>query len=374
MNLTDYEIDPERGFLPNPDPLTELPPYFAAWDGLAAQLPALLMAGQLRPLLAQLPVLDAAKLENTRQLNRAMMLLSALGNAYVWGGAEPALRLPAGIAVPWWHIAETLGRPPITAHASLVLNNWRRLDRERPIVIDNIASLQLFLGGVDERWFFLLTVAIEAAGAPAIGALVQSQTAVIHNDIPALIENLHIVATALQAMVALLERMPEQCDPYIFYHRVRPFVASWPEPGVVYEGVSPTPQLFAGGSAAQSALLQAIDAGLAVVHEREETRPVLQQMRLYMPIPHRQFVTVIEQGTGLRPFILARKQSHPVLADAYNDCLQQLSTFRQKHIEISVRYILHQAPDQEAAKGTGGTSFVPFLSEARKETKNQLIK
>jgi indoleamine 2,3-dioxygenase len=97
-------------------------------------------------------------------------------------------------------------------------------------------------------------------------------------------------------------------------------------------------------------------------------------MRLYMPIPHRQFVTVIEQGTGLRPFILARKQSHPVLADAYNDCLQQLSTFRQKHIEISVRYILHQAPDQEAAKGTGGTSFVPFLSEARKETKNQLIK
>jgi len=373
MNLADYEIDPERGFLPNPDPLTELPPYFSAWDRLAAQLPALLMAGQLRPLLAQLPILDVAKLENTRQLNRAMMLLSALGNAHVWGGAEPALRLPAGIAIPWWHIAETLGRPPITAHASLVLNNWRRLDGERPITIDNIASLQLFLGGVDERWFFLLTVAIEAAGAPAIWALVDAQTAVIHNDIPALIENLHTIATALQAMLELLVRMPERCDPYIFYNRVRPFVASWPEPGVIYEGVSETPQLFAGGSAAQSTLLQAIDAGLGVVHMREETRPFLMQMRQYMPIPHRQFVAVIEQGVKIRPFILAHRQLRPELADAYNNCLQLLNAFRQKHIEMSVRYILHQAPDQEAAKGTGGTSFVPFLSQARKETKSQLI-
>ena len=52
MNLTDYNIDPERGFLPKPDPLTELPPHFAAWDALSADLPVLLLTGRLRTAVA----------------------------------------------------------------------------------------------------------------------------------------------------------------------------------------------------------------------------------------------------------------------------------------------------------------------------------
>ena len=50
-----------------------------------------------------------------------------------------------------------------------------------------------------------------------------------------------------------------------------------------------------------------------------------------------------------------------------------MDNFRKKHIEITVRYILHQAPKDEEAKGTGGTSLVPFLSTARKETQEQLL-
>ena len=373
MNLHNYAIDPERGFLPNPDPLTELSPAFASWDELSAQLPALLMTGRLRTAVSQLPILDSDQLTTNHQLERAMMILSAVGGAYVWGSAEPALHLPPGLAVPWWQVAGRLDRPPITAHASLVLHNWRRLDEKRPISPDNLALNQPFLGGLDESWFFLLTVAIEAAGAPAIPALLAVQEAVTAVDPTTTIENLQQIATVLEEINVLLARMPEQCDPYIFFHRVRPFVASWPEPGVVYEGISDQPICFAGGSAAQSSLLQAIDAGLGVVHEDEKTRPFLLEMRRYMPPKHRQFVADLGHRSSLRPFIQAHQQSHPTLPDTYNLCLQKLDDFRKLHLEFSVRYILHQAPDQEAAKGTGGTSFVPFLSQARKETREAVI-
>ena len=373
MNLTDYQIDPERGFLPTPDPLSQLPPPFAAWDALSAALPTLLLTGRLWTAVSQLPLLDTDQLNDEHELERAMMILSAVGGAYVWGGPEPNLCLPPGLAVPWWRVAERLDRPPITAHASLVLHNWRRLDSERPITPENLALNQPFLGGLDESWFFLLTVAIEAAGAPAIPALLAVQAGIKAAYPTTVIEHLQRVADRLAAMTALLARMPEQCDPYIFFHRVRPFVASWPEPGVVYTGVSEKAKLFAGGSAAQSSLLQAIDAGLGVAHEDEKTRPFLLEMRRYMPPAHRRFVADLAAGPALRPFVQAHQQSHPRLADIYNLCLHKLADFRKLHLEISVRYILHQAPDEAAAKGTGGTSFVPFLSQARKETKEAVI-
>ncbi len=43
--LLQGQVDPERGFLPNPDPLTELPAAFAVWDEVGRDLPKLLVAG-----------------------------------------------------------------------------------------------------------------------------------------------------------------------------------------------------------------------------------------------------------------------------------------------------------------------------------------
>jgi hypothetical protein len=43
-------------------------------------------------------------------------------------------------------------------------------------------------------------------------------------------------------------------------------------------------------------------------------------------------------------------------------------------MEIAVRYISHQARDSGGVnKGTGGTDFVEFLSESRKETRAKLL-
>lgn len=151
--LTTYQIDPARGFLPAVDPLERLPAVFEPWERLASMLPALLLAHKLRPALEQLPPLEVNRLEDDRQRQRAMLLLSILGHAYVWGEASPARVLPRGIAVPWWQVAEKLGRPPIASHASIVLYNWRLLDKGGPLDLNNLAGLQLFWGGWMKRGF-----------------------------------------------------------------------------------------------------------------------------------------------------------------------------------------------------------------------------
>lgn len=368
-----YQVDPVRGFLPSQDPLRRLPPDFETWEGLATQLSDLLLAGRLRTVIDNLRPLDVKLLKDERQLRRAMLLLSVLGNSYVWEGDPPASMIPAGLAVPWYTIAEKLGRPPIIAHASMVLDNWRRLDDNGALDLENLASLQLILGGLDESWFYLVTVAIEAAGAPALPAMVKAQQASDSGRISQVVEELHTLQAILGKITAILARMPEKCDPYVFFHRIRRYVTGWDAPGVIYEGVSDKPLMLAGGSAAQSALLQSLDAGLGVRHEAAESSDFLRQMRDYIPPSHRRFIEALETGSSIRQYVLNHRQEYPQIGECYNDCIQALDRFRQLHMEIAVRYISHQAPDTRQAKGTGGTEFVSFLSTSRKETRQRLL-
>ena len=94
-----------------------------------------------------------------------------LANAQVHGGAEPATRLPAGVAVQLAALAAAMDRMPIVTHASMVLQNWRRIDPDAPLSADTAALQVGFMGGVDEAWFFLATLEVELAGAPALGEL-----------------------------------------------------------------------------------------------------------------------------------------------------------------------------------------------------------
>lgn len=372
-DLDKYQIDLVRGFVPAEEPAGQLPAYYAPWENIAGQLSNWLMSGRLRMVIDHLPQLSLERLASESERQRAMLLLSVMGHAYVWGGAEPATRLPAQIAVPWWQLAEKIGRPPVAAHQSMVLNNWQRLDKERPLALDNVTTQVTFVGGMDESWFYLVTLQIELDGAPAVPALLRAQAAVVQERPDLLAEQLQIISDALTAMLNSLGRMVEKCDPYIFFNRIRPYFDGWSGAGLVYEGLSSDPQQFVGGSAAQSALLQALDAGLGVIHTSEGTRPFLQEMRHYMPCTHRDFLSALESGPTVRDYVRGRANTHPQLVEVYNRCISQLAAFRQKHIEISVRYIIHQTPQDQEVKGTGGTSFVPFLSEARKETKRQLV-
>jgi indoleamine 2,3-dioxygenase len=258
-------------------------------------------------------------------------------------------------------------------HATLVLNNWRRLDPARPLALGNLDTQFTFTGSFDEKWFYLATLGVELAGAPAIVALTDAVTASQRDDDTALAGELALLEAGIKQMSAALMRLTERCDPYVFYNRIRPYLAGWPAPGVTYAGTGLPPQVFAGGSAAQSSLLQSIDAGLDIRHEHVATRDFLQAMLQYMPPKHRAFVAALRERSSIRERAL---QGAPALRDAYNACIAVTDEFRRKHIGLTSQYIVKQASTHvgPGTTGTGGTDFVEFLRESRVETARSQLK
>ncbi len=367
IDLTAYGVSRTRGFVPEQDPLDRLPEAFRALDNLAPMIPALIMNQEIRRFLAALPELDVAALTDAAEAERGMLILSALTMAHVWGGREPDFTLPRNIAVPLMALSQRLGRPPIVMHATLVLNNWRRLDPARPLALDNVDTQFTFTGSFDEKWFYLATLGVELAGAPAIVALVDAVAAAQSGDDNAVAEELIALESGVRQMSAALMRMTERCDPHIFYHRIRPYLAGWPAPGLTYAGTSTPPQIWAGGSAAQSSLLQSFDAGLGIRHEHAHTHDFLDAMLQYMPPKHRALVASLRQTSTIR----ARAENgSPTLRDAYNACIAATDEFRRKHIGLTSQYIIKQASTHvgPGTIGTGGTDFVEFLRESRVET------
>jgi indoleamine 2,3-dioxygenase len=311
-----------------------------------------------------------------------MTLLSSVGHAYVWHGAHPADILPRNLAVPWQAVARSLGRPPVLSYSSYALRNYFRLDARREIECGNIGLIQNFLGGIDEDWFVLIHVDIERKAAPALAVLHACQEAAETRDAERLEELLATVHSSIQAMCATMKRMPEWCDPYIYYNRVRPYLHGWKDHpdlprGVIYEGVEAyggRPQQFRGETGAQSAIVPSLDAVLGIGHKEDVLGLYLKEMRMYMPPAHRAFIEWLEASESVRPFVLGCRRAS--LTELYDACLEGVERFRTLHLDYAGRYIFRQAQTDGKnphAVGTGGTPFMPYLTKHRDETALQRI-
>jgi indoleamine 2,3-dioxygenase len=371
------ELNHERGFLPVQDPLIQLPKEFDAWEALAQRLPKLLVSDQVQRRIVDLPRFPLEAINDHRERERAMLLLSYLGHAYVWGGPRPALVLPSRLAVPWHQVAESLGRPPVLSYSSYALHNYFRFDESREIECGNLGLIQNFLGGIDEEWFILIHVEIERKAATAISCLDACINAAEAGEAEQLEVLLSQVESSLRSMHATLSRMPEWCEPFIYYHRVRPYIHGWknhpdiPE-GVIYEGVEAyggRPQKFRGETGAQSAIVPALDAMLGVRHNEDMLSVYLQEMRTYMPPAHRAFIELLERRPPVRAFI--QQAGRRALTSVFNACVDALEDFRSLHFEYAAAYIFQQAqtdPKNPHAVGTGGTPFTEYLKKHRDET------
>lgn len=364
--LADYDIDPDTGFMPRWEPLERFEPGFEPWDALAPQVGHLIRNRRIRERLAAMPVLDAARLASRAERERAITLLCVYANAFVWGGAEPARSLPAPVAVPLCALCDRMGRQPIVHYAGMQLYNWRRIDRTRPLSADNAELLVQFLGGVDETWFYVANFDLELRAAPALVAAHAAVAAATREDDDGLAARLADIAGCLPALHAALERQREWTDPHVFFHRVRPYVQGWPAPGVVYEGVSTQPRALIGGSAGQSSVIQSLDAVLGVQHDRPGTDAYLRLLRGYMPPAHRRFVDDCERLSRVRDRVA--RAGDGALRDAYNAAIDGITRFRTLHMRLAHDYIAKPSGMDPDTKGTGGTSFVEFLRDTRRET------
>ena len=386
LKLENYNVSQEYGFLPTiPAVAVQLPKALLGMQQMAASLPKLLTTGKIRQAIANLPEINLYRETiDQMQLRRLMQIYSYLTHAYVWGEPTPIQILPRNIAVPFYQIAQQLGRPPILSYASYALDNWIRLDPSQPIAIGNIILGQNFLGGLDEDWFVLIHVDIEAKAAPALAAIPSILDGIKGDNAIAVVKALEKIKYAWQNINQTMNRMPEGCDPYIYYHRVRPYIHGWknnptlPE-GLIYEGVDAyggKPQQFRGETGAQSAIIPTMDALFNIAHANDPLRLYLREMRDYMPPKHRAFVAVVEQQSRLRDFVSNRMQQLPKLKDLYNDCLCLIEQFRTKHLEFAARYIHKQSAEahNDTSIGTGGTPFMKYLKKHRDETSQHLLK
>lgn len=381
--LARHSVDPVRGFLPAEDPATNLPGKFAEWEELASELPKLLGAGRARREIVSMSLLSTEGLEDRRLRDRAMLLLSYLGHAYVYAEEQPADSVPAPLARPWCEIAEMVGRPPVLSYASHALVNWRRFDRGLPVELGNTARLENFLGGVDEDWFVLVHIAIEAAAAPGLAAAAAAQDQAREDDLDGVAKSLATVGDSMERMLATLRRMPEKCDPYIYYNRVRQFIFGWMDnpalpKGVWYEGVDKyrgEPQKFRGETGAQSAVIPSFDAVLGADYSQDVLGAHLLELRAYMPPEHRAFIAELESRTSVRDYVVRNADTNR-LREAYNRCVSLSGQFRRQHLEYAADYIRSQQGGSAAnpvETGTGGTPFMRYLTQHMQDTDKYLI-
>ena len=386
MKLTDYAMSAERGFLSSfemPDiPLPE------AWDEVldaAGTLGDLITSGRVRHWLDQLPdpgVAAFAATASEEEVRVAMVHYSFLVQAYVWGEPEAPTRLPANLAVPIVALADRLGQAPLLPYSAYVLDNWSRLDRAGEIALDNIAMVQNFLGGADENWFVLVHVAIEAAAGRALDLACELVDCAAANDIAGATARLEEMAGVWSRINAIFDRMPERCDPYIYYQRVRPYIHGWANNpalpgGLIYEGVAKfggTGQAFRGQTGSQSSIVPAMDALFGVVHSSDPLRAFLDELHQYRPVQHRRFIDDLRGQSTLRGFAVASGDT--ALKAAFNANLEAVAVFRTRHLEYAASYINKQASSgagNDPDVGTGGTPFMKYLKKHRDENRAQLL-
>lgn len=385
VTLASFAFSEKNGFLPDSDPLIRFSdPRFARWEEVSQNLPKLILSSHLHSVIEDLPPFPLDLLDSAAAEERAMLILSYLGHAYVWGATPPRNRIPAVLAAPWHAVAKQLGRPPVLSYASYALHNWRRIDPAEPIELGNICLLQNFMAGIDEEWFILIHVAIEAQAGAGLFALIQAQQETVYEKPDSVIAQLEVVERQLNTVNAILDRMPEQCDPYIYYNRVRPYIHGWKNnpalpDGVVYEGVAPyaeTGQFFRGETGAQSSIIPCLDALLGIEHKDDPLKAYLLEMQDYMPPAHRALIKELKDTARLRSFVIARKANSPRLVALYNSCVTLVEQFRHRHLEYAAAYIQKQTQTSAANPtqiGTGGTPFIPYLKKHRDESGEHLI-
>jgi indoleamine 2,3-dioxygenase len=300
--------------------------------------------------------------------------------------------------------------PPVASYAALNLWNFTSSGSTFDDV-DLLKALHTFTGTESESWFFVVSVALESLGARMIPKLVDAIVAIHSRDFDLITNVLEEFCHCVENMGHMLDRMHEKCDPTIFYNDIRPFLAGSKNMqaaglpnGVFYDegdGKGSWRQLR-GGSNGQSSLIQFFDIALGVVHDSNGSGPTRggngglsfhEEVRHYMPGPHRRFLEHVERMDSLRQLAFTHREGsdeHRRMQGAFEKATEFLAQFRNKHLAIVARYIVlpSQRPFrgkkanlasasaaggdgdgcQAELTGTGGTALMPFLKQSRDET------
>ncbi|CAG9936522.1 unnamed protein product [Clonostachys rosea f. rosea IK726] len=321
-----------NAFLPESSPLERLPDsYYEPWEAIARELPKHIQQDTIRKVVADLPVLSTDRLQSVEEWRRAYVILAFMTHAHIWGGDKPAEIIPPQISIPFLKVSSHLELPPVLSYAAANLWNFSCSGQDFTD-LESLKTLVSFTGSKSEDWFLLISVAMEASGAGLIDTMLEALNAIKTRDYDVIIDALGELARRIKEVGTLLERMYEHCDPMVFYHHIRPFLAgsknmadSGLPKGVFFDegdGQGEWRQLR-GGSNGQSSLIQFFDVVLGVDHKGDGGR--LGSIR--------ELALAANTGGG-------GGQQQERLSAAYSAAIDALTDFRNKHIRIVTRYII----------------------------------
>jgi indoleamine 2,3-dioxygenase len=361
-----------RGFLPEPDPLISFPSNseFARLDEIGHDLPSLLQDPGFRVYARSLhiPLWPANRVgpSDVPELRLYYVRVGFLASAYInQVGQEPSRLLPANLALPLCRACNLLNRPPILSYDGYALYNWKRFQRDGPIALGNIGTVQNFVHLYDEHWFILVHVEIEAIAARILDAIARVQAALDANEPGPIDDAVRDVASAINEQVRVLRRIPEKMDPALYYKTFRPYIRFFEN--VEYEaevaGGHTTPGSaarlrisFRGETGAQSSIMPLLVAFMKIPHRPSMLTNHLIDMRNYMPAEHRALIAAVEAMPSIRK--MASKQN-------YNAVLDAMAEFRSVHYGWAQEYINRWTNDP---RGTGGTPYMQWLKQLIDET------
>lgn len=384
LKIEDFDVTPERGFLtPYDMDRVELPAVFDPIVEMGARLSDLITAGTVHSILKQLPEIDMqAQIPqlSDAQLRRLMVHYSFIIQTYVWGEKTVGDVLPRNLAVPYCQLSEAIGQYPLLPYSSYTLDNWGKLDPKGPISLENIYVIQNFIDGQDENWFIMVHVEIEAKAGAALAAMPALIEASEKKDVAGVKAGLEKVLKAWENINPVFDRMVEKCDPYIYYHRVRPYIHGWkgnpalPD-GVLYEGVfNNERQSFRGQTGSQSSIVPTMDALMGIRHENDPLREYLDELHAYRPPKHRKLIEAVAEKSRVRQVV--EQSGDAGLTLLYNKIIDHVQKFRTRHLEYAAQYINRQAQTDSSNPvevGTGGTPFMKYLKKHRDESRASYI-
>ena len=332
-----------------------------------------------------MPLLPTQELcNNPPVLLRARQVLTFVLHFYIHSMPKPsptAIHIPPSLSIPLRAVSGHLGLPPICTYSDTICYNYSILGSADDLEDFSIHST--FSSTQDEVHFYRTQAMIEYRGAQAMPLMKSIIFAVDGSCLRPVSKHLNQLANVIDELTEILVNVRTDCDPAVFFNRIRVW---FPGGKLVYdlEGGESAEEEWMGSSAAQSSIVQALDAFLGIeplTHKPQEKYDVqpsdgskmafLARMRLYLPADHRAFLEELNRfGQQMRTFILDHpdRELSAETMEAYNRVIGAMQKFRSGHIRIVALYVTTQQRKGEKSEGTGGTSGVQFLKSIRDQT------
>lgn len=436
-NQHNPHIDIRSGFLPRLPPIRriELQPW-CEWEDALDQAQGLKLglgesldshtASWRQYIRDGLPILsvDEELASDLPLLRRAHLVLAFLVHFYLHSdqvtedvdqNSIPSL-VPSTLALPFCAVSQLLDIPPVLTYSDTVLYNWTLINPANGFTPDNVEILTTFTGTKDEEHFYKTSVLIEALGPMCLSlmrSLLDEALLADQLSFARISANLSLLASIIDQITIILEKVRDDCQPACFYWLIRP----WMNGGPRQMGPNGPVVNWGGPSAGQSTLIHSLDVFLGIDHRPRSTEvhttsheaTFMERMAAYMPHHHRNFLNHLastlgpdsqatifpqlpDQLTHSVRSLASAASPHSALFSSYNQAVQSLLKLRAAHSRIALLYVLSQSrvsppldspflPHWEKSRelkktvelGTGGTDLARFLKRCRERTSEAII-